>query len=68
MKGASTSFSPSVSAGSSTVYPLSEAMVAAFTAEGFPGQITVDSIGSGAGFIPLIGTLAQVAEQAGAAM
>jgi len=39
-----------VSAGSSTVYPLSEAVVAAFVAEGFPGEITVDSIGSGAGF------------------
>ena len=39
-----------VSAGSSTVYPLSEAVVAAFVAEGFPGEVTVDSIGSGAGF------------------
>jgi len=39
-----------VSAGSSTVYPLSEAMVASFKDEGFPGNITVDSIGSGGGF------------------
>lgn len=39
-----------VSAGSSTVYPLSEAVVAAFVAEGFPGEVTVDSIGSGGGF------------------
>jgi phosphate transport system substrate-binding protein len=39
-----------VTAGSSTVYPLSEAMVASFKDEGFPGDITVDSIGSGGGF------------------
>ncbi len=39
-----------VSAGSSTVYPLSERMVERFEEEGFTGKITVDSIGSGAGF------------------
>jgi phosphate transport system substrate-binding protein len=37
-------------AGSSTVYPLTEAMVERFQNEGFSGNITVDSIGSGAGF------------------
>ena len=39
-----------VSAGSSTVFPLSEAMAARFQDEGYTGNITVDSIGSGAGF------------------
>jgi phosphate transport system substrate-binding protein len=39
-----------ISAGSSTVFPLSERMVERFTDEGFGGTITVDSIGSGAGF------------------
>ena len=39
-----------VTAGSSTVFPLSERMVERFKDEGFPGSITVDSIGSGAGF------------------
>ncbi len=39
-----------VAAGSSTVFPLSERMVERFKDEGFPGNITVDSIGSGAGF------------------
>ncbi len=39
-----------ISAGSSTVYPLSEAIVQLFKDEGYTGQITVDSIGSGAGF------------------
>lgn len=39
-----------VIAGSSTVYPLAERMVERFTNEGFGGQITIDSIGSGAGF------------------
>lgn len=39
-----------ISAGSSTVYPLAERMVNRFTDEGFTGRITVDSIGSGAGF------------------
>lgn len=37
-------------AGSSTVFPLTEAMVERFQNEGFAGSITVDSIGSGAGF------------------
>lgn len=39
-----------VTAGSSTVFPLSEAMAERFINEGYSGQITVDSIGSGAGF------------------
>ena len=38
-----------ISAGSSTVYPLSERMVERFRDEGYKGNITVDSIGSGAG-------------------
>jgi phosphate transport system substrate-binding protein len=38
-----------ISAGSSTVYPLSERMVERFADEGYKGNITVDSIGSGAG-------------------
>ncbi len=37
-------------AGSSTVYPLSEAIAERFQDEGFSGNITIDSIGSGAGF------------------
>jgi len=39
-----------VSAGSSTVFPLAEVMAARFQDEGFAGQITIDSIGSGGGF------------------
>ena len=39
-----------VTAGSSTVYPLSEAMAERFQDEGYSGSITIDSIGSGAGF------------------
>ncbi len=39
-----------VTAGSSTVFPLSEAIAERFKKEGFAGQITIDSIGSGAGF------------------
>jgi phosphate transport system substrate-binding protein len=39
-----------VTAGSSTVYPLSEAMANRFEEEGYAGKITIDSIGSGAGF------------------
>jgi phosphate transport system substrate-binding protein len=39
-----------VSAGSSTVFPLAERMAERFQDEGFSGQITIDSIGSGAGF------------------
>ncbi len=39
-----------VTAGSSTVFPLAERMAERFQDEGFVGQITIDSIGSGAGF------------------
>ena len=39
-----------ISAGSSTVFPLAEVMAARFQDEGFSGQITIDSIGSGGGF------------------
>jgi phosphate transport system substrate-binding protein len=39
-----------ITAGSSTVFPLSERMVERFQDEGYAGNITVDSIGSGAGF------------------
>jgi len=39
-----------VTAGSSTVFPLSERMAERFREEGYGGNITVDSIGSGAGF------------------
>jgi phosphate transport system substrate-binding protein len=38
------------SAGSSTVFPLAERMANRFKDEGFSGNITIDSIGSGAGF------------------
>ena len=38
-----------ITAGSSTVYPLSEAMVDLFKSEGYTGDVTIDSIGSGAG-------------------
>lgn len=41
---------PIVTAGSSTVFPLTEAMAERFQDEGYAGNITVDSIGSGAGF------------------
>lgn len=37
-------------AGSSTVYPLAEAMAERFKKEGFAGEITIASVGSGAGF------------------
>ncbi|MEK6223015.1 MAG: PstS family phosphate ABC transporter substrate-binding protein [Chloroflexota bacterium] len=37
-------------AGSSTVFPLAERMAERFTNEGYPGNLTIDSIGSGAGF------------------
>ena len=37
-------------AGSSTVFPLAEAMAARFEDEGYSGLITIDSIGSGGGF------------------
>jgi phosphate transport system substrate-binding protein len=39
-----------VTAGSSTVFPLSEVMAERFQDEGYGGQITIDVIGSGAGF------------------
>jgi phosphate transport system substrate-binding protein len=39
-----------VSAGSSTVFPLSERMKQRFEEEGFAGNITIDSVGTGAGF------------------
>ena len=39
-----------ISAGSSTVFPLSEAMAERFKDEGYADNITIDSIGSGAGF------------------
>jgi len=39
-----------VSAGSSTVFPLTERMAERFKDEGFEGNITINSIGSGAGF------------------
>jgi phosphate transport system substrate-binding protein len=39
-----------IAAGSSTVYPLTERMAERFEDEGYAGKITIDSIGSGAGF------------------
>ncbi|MCO6452913.1 MAG: substrate-binding domain-containing protein, partial [Caldilineales bacterium] len=39
-----------IAAGSSTVFPLAERMAERFVAEGYSGNITIDSIGSGAGF------------------
>ncbi len=39
-----------ITAGSSTVFPLSEAVAEKFREEGYAGNITIDSIGSGAGF------------------
>ncbi|MCI0394765.1 MAG: PstS family phosphate ABC transporter substrate-binding protein [Chloroflexi bacterium] len=39
-----------VTAGSSTVFPLTERMAERFEDEGYAGNITIDSIGSGAGF------------------
>ena len=39
-----------VSAGSSTVFPLAEAVATQFRDEGYSDNITIDSIGSGAGF------------------
>lgn len=39
-----------VTAGSSTVFPLAEVMAERFNKEGFAGEITIDSIGSGGGF------------------
>lgn len=39
-----------VTAGSSTVFPLTEQVAAQFEDEGYGGTITIDSIGTGAGF------------------
>jgi phosphate transport system substrate-binding protein len=39
-----------VTAGSSTVFPLSERIAARFQDEGYAGNVTIDSIGSGAGY------------------
>ncbi len=39
-----------IAAGSSTVFPLAEAVAELFIDEGYGGNITIDSIGSGAGF------------------
>jgi len=39
-----------ITAGSSTVFPVSERMAELFQQEGFAGNVTVDSIGTGAGF------------------
>ena len=39
-----------IAAGSSTVYPVTERMADLFVQDGFPGTITVDSVGTGAGF------------------
>ncbi len=39
-----------ITAGSSTVFPLSERMAELFQQEGYTGNITVDSIGTGGGF------------------
>jgi len=39
-----------ITAGSSTVFPLTERMAERFQDEGYGGNITIDSIGSGAGF------------------
>jgi phosphate transport system substrate-binding protein len=39
-----------ITAGSSTVFPLSERMSQRFSEEGFAGSLTIDSIGTGAGF------------------
>lgn len=39
-----------ITAGSSTVFPLTERVATEFRSDGYAGNITVDSIGSGAGF------------------
>src|SRR5690554_5854706 len=39
-----------ITAGSSTVFPWSERMAERFKEEGYGGTITIDSVGSGAGF------------------
>jgi phosphate binding protein len=45
-----------VSAGSSTVFPLAEAIAELFKSEGFTGEVTIDSIGTGGGFERFCGT------------
>jgi phosphate transport system substrate-binding protein len=47
---------PIVTAGSSTVFPLAEAMAERYQAEGYSGQITIDSVGTGGGFERFCGT------------
>src|SRR5215212_5699656 len=39
-----------ITAGSSTVFPLTQRMAEKFKDEGYTGNVTVDSIGTGAGF------------------
>ncbi len=39
-----------ITAGSSTVFPLTERLAERFRGEGFSGNLTIDSIGTGAGF------------------
>lgn len=39
-----------ITSGSSTVFPLSEAISELFVKEGYTGQVSIDSIGSGGGF------------------
>ncbi|MBX7252470.1 MAG: hypothetical protein K1X50_10835, partial [Candidatus Promineofilum sp.] len=39
-----------VVAGSSTVFPLAETIAERYQSEGFSGQITIDSVGTGGGF------------------
>jgi phosphate binding protein len=39
-----------ITAGSSTVFPLTERMAEVFREDGFAGEITIDSIGTGGGF------------------
>jgi phosphate transport system substrate-binding protein len=39
-----------ITAGSSTVFPLTERLAARFKDEGYAGNITIDSVGTGAGF------------------
>jgi phosphate transport system substrate-binding protein len=39
-----------ITAGSSTVFPLTQALVERFQSEGYAGNVTIDSVGTGAGF------------------
>ncbi len=41
---------PIISAGSSTVFPLAEAVATKFKEEGYADQVTIDSVGTGGGF------------------